>query len=726
MSLLYFRAHSGGGYAVETPSNKHSRLRFGLFKVDLSCGELYESDLRVHLQDKPFQILAMLLEQPGKVVTREEVRKQLWPDGTFVDFDQGLDTALKKLRYALGDSARSPIFIETIPRRGYRFVAPVISGWDSVPSGPPNNTAGVSPYNPLRITLGVLGLIAGFVLLLFVSGTIRDHASLEIAPIATRPGWERHPSFSPDGNQIVFDYVDENSASSDIYVQVLGDEKMLRLTMPPGASSCPSWSPDGQRVAYMHYVEVPPGHPERTIMVMSPLGGSERVIRRLSPENGSCRVSWSPNGRLLAYADKPSNEAVGVFLMSLDGSDDRRLTTAPDKMLDGSPAFSPDGQKIAFVRNSSMDTAEIYTVPSSGGEPTRLTFLNEDLGHPVWTSDGRSILFTMKGPASGGGSLYSVPSRGGKPERVLLPDSGISFPAISPHGDKIAYEKAFFSMAIWKLLIPEATQSPVRFIASTRTDSDPSFSPDGTKIAFDSTRNGTEAMWLCDADGSNPTKLAVVHQGGSPSWAPDGERIAFDDRHSGRSHIYLINMPNGSPEQITDGDFDDEVPNWSADGKSIYFASNRTGAFEIWKLSATTRVVVQITPNGGLFPSESVDGRFVYYNKPAIPYVDAEALGLWRIPVTGGPEELVLHDSDRLWQVRPEGVYFTDNTNEKDPVLKLVDLQTQAIKIVGHLGKQATSKGGHNLAISPDGRAALYVRVEAWNGELMLVKGGSW
>ena len=127
---------------METPSSSHSRLRFGLFNVDLSRGELYERDLRVHLQDKPFQILAMLLEQPGEVVTREEVRKRLWPDGTFVDFDQGLDTALKKLRFALGDSARSPTFIETIPRRGYRFIAPVISGWDSVPSGALNTPAG--------------------------------------------------------------------------------------------------------------------------------------------------------------------------------------------------------------------------------------------------------------------------------------------------------------------------------------------------------------------------------------------------------------------------------------------------------------------------------------------------------------------------------------------------------------------------------------------------------
>jgi Tol biopolymer transport system component/DNA-binding winged helix-turn-helix (wHTH) protein len=712
---------------VVARSNGRSRVSFGLFEADLSSGELYKSGLRVHLQDKSFRILSMLLERPGEVVTREEVKKQLWPAGTFVAFDQGLDTALQKLRYALGDSAQSPTFIETIPRRGYRFIASVASARESTTRIVFKPTLGSHPHSwSFRRTLAGLGLVAGVLLLLFGFRTKRDHASLEIVPLATHPGWQRDPNFSPDGNQITFDYVDENSHSPDVYVQAVGDQKMLRLTTPPGASYCPSWSPDGKSIAYQHSVEVSPGHPERTIMLMSPLGGSQRTIRQLIPENGSCRVSWSPDGNLLAYADRLSTEATGIFLMSADGSDSRRLTTAPDKMLDDSPAFSPDGQKIAFVRISSMSTREIYVVPSSGGEPTRLTFLKEDLGQPVWTSDGRRILFTVRGPASGGGSLYAVPSRGGKPERLLLPDSSISSPTVSARGDKLAYEKAVFSMAIWKVLIPNSAEPNTRFIASTRTDSDPSFSPDGTKIAFDSTRDGIEAMWLCDADGANPLRLAVVHQGGSPSWAPDGTRIAFDDRHSGRSHIYVIEVHDRNTHQISEGDFDDEVPSWSVDGKSIYFASNRTGTYEIWKASTGTKKVVQITHNGGLFPSESPDGRFVYYNKPAVPYLDGEARGLWRIPVAGGLERLVTRDPDRLWYIRPEGIYFADNTRKTDPVLKLFELQTQAILVVGHLGKEATSKGGHNLAISPDGHSALYVRVETWNGELMLVKGGSW
>jgi Tol biopolymer transport system component/DNA-binding winged helix-turn-helix (wHTH) protein len=714
---------------VEAPSNGRSRLSFGLFEADFSSGKLSKNGLRVHLQDKPFHILLMLLERPGEVVTRDQVRKQLWPEGTFVDFDQGLDTALKKLRYALGDSAQSPTFIETIPRRGYRFIAPVTSQPQVLGPGVVTKIP-EHRYSkwPLPNSVLALSLIVGVSILLFLSGRKGTLVRLESTPVATRPGWESNPSLSPDGNEIAFDYVDEASNTPDIYAKVLGDEMMLRLTTQPGASSCPSWSPDGQNIAYTHYGEPTPGVPERTIMLMTSLGGSKRIIRRLSAPNGPCRVSWSPDGKLLAYADQPSGEATGILLISASGSDGRRLTTAPDKMLDLSPAFSPDGQQIAFMRISTMPAADVYTVPLAGGEPKRLTFLNRSMGHPVWTSDGRQIMFTIDGPASGVSSIYSVPSGGGTPERLLLPDSNVSTPAISRRGDMLAYEKYIFNMTIWKLSIPDSSEPAVKFIASTRTDNEPDFSPDGTKIAFSSTRDGTEAIWICGADGTNAIRLTTTHLGGTPKWAPDGTHIAFDDRHTGRSRIYLINLHDGSTEQVTEGDFDDEVPSWSVDGKWIYFASNRTGRYEIWKTSLTAKEPVQITHGGGLFPSESPDGQFVYYNKPASPSppLDEEGHGVWRIPARGGPEELVIRDPDRLWQVRPEGIYFTDNSTKALPELKLFSFATQTTKVVGHFGKEATNKGGHNLVISPDGHTALYVQIDAWSSELMLARGGAW
>src|SRR5262249_7587781 len=111
--------------ALETRSSEI--LRFGTFEVDVRAGELRKQGKRIKVQEQPFHILTVLLQRPGEVVTREELRNQNWPPDTFVDFDNSLNTAINKLRDALGDSADNPRFIETLPRRGYRFLVPVTS-----------------------------------------------------------------------------------------------------------------------------------------------------------------------------------------------------------------------------------------------------------------------------------------------------------------------------------------------------------------------------------------------------------------------------------------------------------------------------------------------------------------------------------------------------------------------------------------------------------------------
>jgi len=115
------------------PGSKVGRIiRFGVFEIDLQSGELRRDGLKVRLQEQPFQILAMLIERPGEMVTREDLCRKLWPADTFVDFDHSLNAAVKRLRDALGESAEMPIFIETLARRGYRFIAPVnVAGAES-------------------------------------------------------------------------------------------------------------------------------------------------------------------------------------------------------------------------------------------------------------------------------------------------------------------------------------------------------------------------------------------------------------------------------------------------------------------------------------------------------------------------------------------------------------------------------------------------------------------
>jgi DNA-binding winged helix-turn-helix (wHTH) protein len=106
-------------------SHNASIYRFGIFELDLRASELRKNGLKLKLQDQPYQVLIKLLEHPGEVVSREELRSILWQEDTFVDFETGLNSAIKRLRETLGDSADNPIFIETVPRRGYKFIAPV-------------------------------------------------------------------------------------------------------------------------------------------------------------------------------------------------------------------------------------------------------------------------------------------------------------------------------------------------------------------------------------------------------------------------------------------------------------------------------------------------------------------------------------------------------------------------------------------------------------------------
>jgi DNA-binding winged helix-turn-helix (wHTH) protein/tetratricopeptide (TPR) repeat protein len=136
-------------------------LRFGVFEVDVRTGEMRKQGVRIKLQEQPFHVLTVLLQRPGDVVTREELRSQNWPADTFVDFDNSLNTAINKLREALGDSADSPRFIETLPRRGYRFIAPVDGADGATPSGA---TAAVAPSSrKIVVTAAVVVLAAGIV-----------------------------------------------------------------------------------------------------------------------------------------------------------------------------------------------------------------------------------------------------------------------------------------------------------------------------------------------------------------------------------------------------------------------------------------------------------------------------------------------------------------------------------------------------------------------------------
>ena len=327
---------------MEIADEQH-RVRFGVFEADLAARELYKRGTPIRVQEKPFQILSLLLEHPGQIITREELKRKLWADGTFVDFEKGLNTAVKKLRLALGDSIESPIFIETIPRRGYRFIAPVLhtppgnAGFHDVDLSTDRRSSEDSQESPTRSNRDVLsrlwktkrlfavvcialGIVATgiFVLLRFRSTKANsDRRGIESVKL-TESGTAQSAAISRDGRYVT--YAQGIESQSLRLRQVATNSDVEILPPEPGDILGLTFSADGE---FIYFVRADKKDWAFRYLYRVPLLGG--TVQKLVADIDSA-VSFSPDGSLLAYERcVPSRNAVELKLANADGTGQRVL-----------------------------------------------------------------------------------------------------------------------------------------------------------------------------------------------------------------------------------------------------------------------------------------------------------------------------------------------------------------------------------------------------------------
>ena len=303
-------------------SPRPQRIAFDNFEVDLRSGEVRKNGVRIRLQAQPFQLLVLLLKNAGDVVSREEICRELWPGDTFVDFEHSLAAAVNKIREALSDSADNPRYIETLPKRGYRFIgkirpeAPVV-----IAVAEPQQTAELVPVPPAKVwrsRMWILGMVGTVVVLVVavlffrlsrkpLNSQLYSHMSSDmvtVVPFTAYPGLETAPSFSPDGSRIAFSWDNATGNRSgrpqyDLYEKAIGSETLLRLTNHPSEWVSSTWSPDGTQIAFHRLAGT-----DNAIYVIPALGGPERKLHAThTPYNAAAPLSWSPDGKWIAYAD---------------------------------------------------------------------------------------------------------------------------------------------------------------------------------------------------------------------------------------------------------------------------------------------------------------------------------------------------------------------------------------------------------------------------------------
>ncbi len=550
-------------------------------------------------------------------------------------------------------------------------------------------------------------------------------APLVAVPLTSYPGSELTPSFSPDGSQVAFMWDGEKQDNFDIWVKLIGAEPPMRLTTNPATECCPAWSPDNRWIAFCRRL---PGSKYAAVLI-SPIGGPERTLAELYYSPGApdplSYLAWSPDSRSLAMmgAHGP-DEAMGVFVYSLETGQTWRLTSPAGDWPDACLAFSPDGRTLAFVRWSTAANSDLFRLDLSQdlkpiGEPKRLTFGNWNAINPVWTTDGKSLIFSS-------GELLRMDAAGrSKPQRLATIGTNCGHPAISRRGNRLAYDYAVSDENIYRIELASRrgrAGAPQKLIASTRREGLPQFSPDGKRIAFASDRSGSAEIWVCDADGSNTSQLtflAATGIGSPPRWSPDGRRLVFDAIIEGHENVYVVSVLGGTPQRLTSGLYTGN-PSWTRDGRWILFDSPEPKPGGIFKIPAEGGSAVLLLDRkadwGPWGPVESPDGKFIYG-------IGSSPNGrtLVKTPKEGGEPMQVL-DSLSSWVnfvVVEDGIYFIPRPDPKSGhSIQFLNTVTGVVQQIASIEKPV----GEGLSVSPDRRWILYSQVDQSGSDLMLVE----
>jgi DNA-binding winged helix-turn-helix (wHTH) protein/dipeptidyl aminopeptidase/acylaminoacyl peptidase len=653
-------------------------IRFGVFELEPQAGILRKHGVRIRLQEQPFRLLLALIEKRGEPVTREELRDKVWAGVAFGDFDHSLNIAINKIREALGDSAESPRFVETLPRRGYRFIAPV-----EAPATPPAAPIAAAPVRarmpgwiPLAgIALAAVVLITGAVAWLLPS----TPPHLEWRRL-TNDSSAKVGQVLPDGARLYFRTA-SGSGLQILQVPVSGGEPTaLPVVPPPGPYyQLLDITPNGQELLVVSYDSVQSEGGELwTLRIVD--GASRRVGNLL------VRVArYSPDGRRILFTAGGWLKPGSLWVASSDGSNARRLLELKGQAI-GTPCWSPDGKRVAFGQvNRATGEASAWEVLADGTGLRRLFPDWAEIHQPAgWTPDGHLLLNSR-------GQYWTVQQprffEHGQPRRVQLSFGEPSFAGWIRFRDS----RTFYTVGstplgqLQRFDTRSRTWEPHLGGISAETVE---YSRDRQSVVYATYPEGE--LWVRRADGSHPVQLTKAPMRASIGrWSPDGRVIAFAGHGTPDqpSRIYLVDAAGGSVRPACRKECEGLDLTWMADGKTIVFDTplNRFRAAEYYLrlLDVATGEVTKLPGSEGLHsPRMSPDGSTLaaLFLSPTgnrlMLYHFSE--GVWRkIPQPGvGDADWPSwsHDGESIWyydQVRGSIVRYHARENRHEDMLKL-------------------------------------------------------
>ena len=658
---------------TEAQRNVTKSVRFGIFEADLETGELRRSGTRVRLQGQPFKLLVTLLEHPGEVVSRETLQLELWGADTTVDFDHSLGIAVNKLREALGDSAENPRFVETLAKRGYRFIAPVkmvdprasvAVAYSSLAKARAGSPLGWWLAGSLAFVCLLLGLY------LFVRQPVRrPYRIVQVTysghVLTNDLDVESFSSSASDGTRIYFSHMDNGNPVLAVALAANGEISDFPLPSEIGAPLIGSLSPDGSKLVVRSHLQA---EPEQPLWIVPTLGGDARRVPNVLAHD----ATWMPDGERLLVAD--GNE---LTIVAADGSDPHRLLTVQGMAF--WLRWSPDGSRLRFtVRDSKRQTSELWEVAADGSNARSLfpgwsQPASECCGN--WTPDGQYFVFQSSHSDNAHSEIWVRRERpwylaDREPRQITNGPLDYQAPSTAPGGDRVYFIGATSQYELLRAMPKSSTFTTLDQNLSAASLAQ--YSPDGKWIAW--LNASDNSLWRSRVDGSERIQLTTPLQRiFTMKWSPDDRRLAVMGLEPGKPwKIYLIDAEGGKLTPVFNEDRNEADPAWSPDGQSIVFGRlpdrmDNGQPKAIYLVNLQTNKVTEIPGSAGVFsPRLSPDGRFI----AAMP-LDQRALLLFDRTTSRWATITAQGVGDPTWSHDSQSIYFQDFLAAGKPIYRI-------------------------------------------------------
>ena len=636
-----------------------SAFRLGAWHVEPGKRLIRNGDECVRLEPRSMAVLRALVEAGGEPVSRDVLIEVAW-SGRVVS-DDAVNRQVAKLRRALEDDSSAPRYIETIPKTGFRLLAPVIPEDSEVPAGSADAAApgGVGLRRWWLLGGAALGAAA---LVGFAMGRAGSAPAFDLRQVTSAPGLEIHPSPSPSGRAVVYAARAAGRTDYDLFVDGGDGRPPARLTDAPGHDLHPAWSPDGERIAYLRLAA------ETCEIRLTTLyrRNSLRLTACADAVDGG-GFSWSADGAALYFADRERGAPFSLRRLDTTSGRVKEIQRpAPNTIGDTTPRVAADGS-IAFLRVRTLGVEDAYLLAPSG-QLRRLTFDNGKIHGVAWHDGGIVVASNRRGGLFG---LWRVDLHESGIRRLPAPP-GADGPGATGTGSTLAFEQ--WSSQVNLYAAPLSGGEPVPLSASTRWDWWPALSPDGTRLAWTSDRSGAAELWIGEPDGTGARRLTRFEGPYTQAavWRPDGRSLVVSAPVEGQFDLFEVDAIRGDTRRLTRTPEDELAPVFAPDGRLLFSRTLPSGP-------ALVDEAGQVVAEGVRRAAFGPDGT-LWFARPARP-------GLWRLrgggiePMTAGLETVDWQN----WWVDEDGVHLVVRPHPDRPRLAHLAPDTGKIIVVREL-----------------------------------------